>query len=168
MEQVATGEHWFGYQALELQLIDAIQTSDEVLEKTVQTITDWKKVVAIAKDTPGFIVNRVARPFYSEALRIYEEGKADFATIDWAMKTIGGFRMGPFELMDFIAALEKALGQEAIKDFQPIQPGDVVATFADTARLEAWTGVHPGTSIDEGVRRFVEWYVAYFGNRSKA
>lgn len=85
-----------------VEVIPAIQTSDEVLEKTVQTITEWKKVIAIAKDTPGFIVNRVARPFYSEALRIYEEGKADFATIDWAMKTIGGFRMGPFELMDFI------------------------------------------------------------------
>jgi len=85
-----------------VEVIPAIQTSQEVLEQTVQTISDWKKVVAIAKDTPGFIVNRVARPFYSEALRIYEEGKADFATIDWAMKTIGGFRMGPFELMDFI------------------------------------------------------------------
>ncbi|RAR47561.1 3-hydroxyacyl-CoA dehydrogenase NAD-binding domain-containing protein [Flavobacterium lacus] len=85
-----------------VEVIPAIQTSEEVLEKTVQTITDWKKVVAIAKDTPGFIVNRVARPFYSEALRIYEEGKADFASIDWSMKTIGGFRMGPFELMDFI------------------------------------------------------------------
>jgi 3-hydroxybutyryl-CoA dehydrogenase len=56
----------------------------------------------LAKDTPGFIVNRVARPFYGEALRIYEEGLADFATIDWAMKELGGFRMGPFELMDFI------------------------------------------------------------------
>lgn len=85
-----------------VEVIPAIQTSQEVVEQTVQTITDWKKVVAIAKDTPGFIVNRVARPFYSEALRIYEEGKADFATIDWAIKTIGGFRMGPFELMDFI------------------------------------------------------------------
>lgn len=85
-----------------VEVIPAIQTNAEVLKTTVQTITDWKKVVAVAKDTPGFIVNRVARPFYSEALRIYEEGKADFATIDWAMKTIGGFRMGPFELMDFI------------------------------------------------------------------
>ena len=85
-----------------VEVIPAIQTSAEVLTTTIQTITDWKKVVAVAKDTPGFIVNRVARPFYSEALRIYEEGKADFATIDWAMKTIGGFRMGPFELMDFI------------------------------------------------------------------
>lgn len=85
-----------------VEVIPAIQTSAEVLKSTVQTINDWKKVVAVAKDTPGFIVNRVARPFYSEALRMYEEGKADFATIDWAMKTIGGFRMGPFELMDFI------------------------------------------------------------------
>jgi 3-hydroxybutyryl-CoA dehydrogenase len=59
-------------------------------------------VIAVVKDTPGFIVNRVARPFYSESLRIYEEGVADFATIDWSLKTIGGFRMGSFELMDFI------------------------------------------------------------------
>ena len=85
-----------------VEVIPAIQTSATVLQKTVQIISDWKKVVAVAKDTPGFIVNRVARPFYGEALRICEEGKADFATIDWAMKTFGGFRMGPFELMDFI------------------------------------------------------------------
>jgi 3-hydroxybutyryl-CoA dehydrogenase len=85
-----------------VEVIPAVQTSTQVLEQTVEMIHQWKKVVAVAKDTPGFIVNRVARPFYSEALRIYEEGKADFATIDWAMKTIGGFRMGPFELMDFI------------------------------------------------------------------
>ena len=85
-----------------VEVIPAIQTSKEVLEKSIQTIKDWKKVVAVAKDTPGFIVNRVARPFYGEALRIYEEGIADFATIDAAMKDVGGFRMGPFELMDFI------------------------------------------------------------------
>ncbi|MBR9913878.1 MAG: 3-hydroxybutyryl-CoA dehydrogenase [Algicola sp.] len=85
-----------------VEVIPAIQTSNEVLETAVQTITDWKKVVAVAKDTPGFIVNRVARPFYGESLRIYEEGMADFATIDWSLKTLGGFRMGPFELMDFI------------------------------------------------------------------
>jgi len=85
-----------------VEVIPAIQTSDAVLQQSVQIISDWKKVVAVAKDTPGFIVNRVARPFYGEALRIYEEGVADFATIDWSLKTIGGFRMGPFELMDFI------------------------------------------------------------------
>ncbi|MFD0963572.1 3-hydroxyacyl-CoA dehydrogenase NAD-binding domain-containing protein [Pseudofulvibacter geojedonensis] len=85
-----------------VEVIPAVQTSKEVLEKSVETIDSWKKVVAVAKDTPGFIVNRVARPFYGESLRIYEEGLADFATIDWALKSLGGFRMGPFELMDFI------------------------------------------------------------------
>lgn len=85
-----------------VEVIPAIQTSNEVLEKSVKIISDWKKIVAVAKDTPGFIVNRVARPFYGESLRIYEEGIADFATIDWSLKTLGGFRMGPFELMDFI------------------------------------------------------------------
>ncbi len=85
-----------------VEVIPAIQTSNETLEKSIQIIADWKKVVAVAKDTPGFIVNRVARPYYGESLRIYEEGIADFATIDWSLKTLGGFRMGPFELMDFI------------------------------------------------------------------
>lgn len=85
-----------------VEIIPAIQTSEDTLQTAIKTISDWKKIVAVAKDTPGFIVNRVARPFYGEALRIYEEGIADFATIDWSLKTIGGFRMGPFELMDFI------------------------------------------------------------------
>lgn len=85
-----------------VEVVPAIQTSQEVLETSVKIIKDWKKTVAVAKDTPGFIVNRVARPFYGEALRIYEEGIASFETIDSAMKNIGGFRMGPFELMDFI------------------------------------------------------------------
>ncbi|MBZ0327026.1 MAG: 3-hydroxybutyryl-CoA dehydrogenase [Altibacter sp.] len=85
-----------------VEVIPAIQTSETTLETSVKTIKDWGKVVAIAKDTPGFIVNRVARPFYGEALRIYEEGIANFATIDWAIKSKGGFKMGPFELMDFI------------------------------------------------------------------
>lgn len=85
-----------------VEIIPAIQTSEAVKEKVVQVIADWKKTGVLVKDTPGFIVNRVARPFYGEALRIYEEGIADFETIDNAMKNIGKFRMGPFELMDFI------------------------------------------------------------------
>ena len=62
----------------------------------------WGKTPVVASDTPGFIVNRVARPFYGESIRLLEEGIADCATIDWAMRELGGFRMGPFELMDFI------------------------------------------------------------------
>ena len=85
-----------------VEVIPAVQTSKVVLDKSVETIKSWKKTVAVAKDTPGFIVNRVARPFYGEALRIYEEGIADFETIDHSLKTLGDFRMGPFELMDFI------------------------------------------------------------------
>jgi len=102
--QRCVGIHFFNPAPLMklVEVIPAIQTSYEVLEKSIDTITSWKKVVAVAKDTPGFIVNRLARPFYGEALRIYEEGLADFTTIDYSLKSLGGFRMGPFELMDFI------------------------------------------------------------------
>ena len=65
-------------------------------------VDGWGKTTVAAADTPGFIVNRIARPFYSEALRLFDDGEADMATIDWAMRDVGGFRMGPFELMDFI------------------------------------------------------------------
>ncbi len=85
-----------------VEIIPAVQTSDEAVSKSVEWVKNWKKTGVLCKDTPGFIVNRVARPFYGEALRIYEEGIADFATIDWAMTTIGGFKMGPFTLMDYI------------------------------------------------------------------
>lgn len=85
-----------------VEIIPAVQTSESVKKEARAIIDAWEKVTVLAKDTPGFIVNRVARPFYGEALRIYEEGVADFATIDWAMTGLGGFRMGPFTLMDYI------------------------------------------------------------------
>ena len=85
-----------------VEVIPAIVTAPAVTAAARGLVDRWGKVTVLAKDTPGFIVNRVARPFYGEALRILEEGLADAATIDWAMKTLGGFRMGPFELMDFI------------------------------------------------------------------
>lgn len=85
-----------------VEIIPAVQTAPETLEFSKNLIDSWGKTTVIAKDTPGFIVNRVARPFYGEALRIYEEGIADIPTIDWAMKEIGGFKMGPFTLMDYI------------------------------------------------------------------
>ncbi|MCR9171972.1 MAG: 3-hydroxyacyl-CoA dehydrogenase NAD-binding domain-containing protein [bacterium] len=85
-----------------VEIIPAVQTSEATLKTARDLIDSWKKVTVLCKDTPGFIVNRVARPFYGEALRIYEEGIADFATIDWAMTSLGGFRMGPFTLMDYI------------------------------------------------------------------
>lgn len=85
-----------------VELIPAVQTDADTLNKSRTIVDAWGKTTVIAKDTPGFIVNKVARPFYSEALRILDEGIADVATIDWAMTEIGGFRMGPFTLMDLI------------------------------------------------------------------
>lgn len=85
-----------------VEIIPAITTSPDVTARATAYAASWKKVTVLASDTPGFIVNRVARPFYGESLRLLEEGVADCATIDWALRTVGGFRMGPFELMDFI------------------------------------------------------------------
>lgn len=92
-----------------VEIIPAVQTDKAMFDKTFTTIENWNKTAVKAKDTPGFIVNRVARPFYGEALRIFEEtafgitqDQTGIATIDWAMKELGGFKMGPFQLMDFI------------------------------------------------------------------
>jgi len=85
-----------------VEIIPALQTKPEIVERGKELISSWGKITVLAKDTPGFIVNRVARPYYGEALRILDEGIADIATIDWAMRDLAGFRMGPFELMDFI------------------------------------------------------------------
>jgi 3-hydroxybutyryl-CoA dehydrogenase len=85
-----------------VEIIPSITTALSVLDAMRTLVASWGKVPVVAADTPGFLVNRIARPFYGEALRLREEGIADCATIDWAMRSIGGFRMGPFELMDFI------------------------------------------------------------------
>jgi len=85
-----------------VEVIPSMLTRDGLAEEMKELMRAWGKVPVIAKDTPGFIVNRVARPFYGESLRMLEEGIADAATIDWALKEMGGFRMGPFELMDLI------------------------------------------------------------------
>lgn len=85
-----------------VEVIRAVQTAETVAETAYQLMESWGKRPVWAKDTPGFIVNRVARPFYGEALRLLDEGIADMATIDWAMTKLAGFRMGPFMLMDYI------------------------------------------------------------------
>lgn len=98
------GIHFFNPATLMplVEVIPGVATEQEVTGNIDNLITSWNKTVVVCKDTPGFIVNRVARPFYGEALRIYEEGVANFETIDWAMTHIGGFKMGPFTLMDYI------------------------------------------------------------------
>jgi len=98
------GMHFFNPAPLMalVEVVPAITTAPEITERTRALATAWGKTTVVATDTPGFIVNRVARPFYGEALRMLEEGIADVATIDWALREVGGFRMGPFELMDLI------------------------------------------------------------------
>lgn len=102
--QRVIGIHFFNPAPLMalVEIIPAVQTDETLIAKTKSLVESWSKLPVIAKDTPGFIVNRVARPFYGEAIRILEEGIADCATIDFAMTSLGGFRMGPFQLMDFI------------------------------------------------------------------
>ncbi len=101
-EQVI-GLHFFNPAPLMalVEVIPALQTKQGLVEKAMTEMAAWGKSPALASDTPGFIVNRVARPFYSEALRILEEGIASVEDIDAAMRA-KGFRMGPFELMDLI------------------------------------------------------------------
>ena len=65
--------------------------------------------------------------------------------------------------MRFITVMEQALGREAVKDFQPMQPGDVVATAAETEALERWVSFRPSTSIETGVNYFARWYRTYTG-----
>ena len=98
------GIHFFNPATLMqlVEIVPAIQTNSDTTTTATQLINSWGKTTVQAKDTPGFIVNRIARPFYGEAIRIFEEQIADMPTIDWAMTQLGGFKMGPFALMDFI------------------------------------------------------------------
>lgn len=85
-----------------VEVIPSLLTEKSLAEKIYNLMKDWGKTPVIAKDIPGFIVNRIARPFYGEGLRIVEENIATVEQVDDAMKTLGNFKMGPFELMDLI------------------------------------------------------------------
>lgn len=100
----AMGMHFFNPPPLMalVEVIQGEQTSQATIEAAVELVRQFKKTPVRAKDTPGFIVNRIARPFYNEALRILEDGDITVEVIDQIMKGAGKFRMGPFELMDLI------------------------------------------------------------------
>ncbi len=85
-----------------VEVVSGLATDPAVADALFATATAWGKTAVHAKSTPGFIVNRVARPYYAEALRLRTEGAADCVTLDAVMRESGGFRMGPFELMDMI------------------------------------------------------------------
>ncbi len=100
----AVGMHFFNPPPLMalVEVIQGEQTLPESIQRAVELVRKMGKTPVSAKDTPGFVVNRIARPFYNEALRILGDGDATVETIDRIMKDAGKFRMGPFELMDLI------------------------------------------------------------------
>jgi 3-hydroxybutyryl-CoA dehydrogenase len=102
--QRVVGMHFFNPapQMALVEIVAGLPTSPEVMQRMSATAAAWGKVPVQAKSTPGFIVNRCARPFYAEGLRLLLEQAGDCATIDAIMRESGGFRMGPFELMDLI------------------------------------------------------------------
>lgn len=85
-----------------VEVVSGLETSPVVAQTVFETAAAWGKTPVLVRSTPGFIVNRVARPFYAEALRVLQERAGDPATLDAIMRDCGGFRMGPFELMDLI------------------------------------------------------------------
>jgi len=103
------------------------------------------------------VLDRVAEPDAAFDAKVPDPARS---RAPYRLFNIGN--QGPVQLMDFIGAIEKALGVEARKDFKPMQPGDVPATYADVSELTAWTGFKPGTPIDHGVAMFVAWYRAYY------
>lgn len=101
--QRVAGLHFFNPATI-MKLVEIVrgeQTSEAVIDALVALTKQLNKVPVICKDSPGFIVNRVARPYYIEALKLVEDGVADFATVD-ALLEATGFKMGPFKLMDLI------------------------------------------------------------------
>lgn len=101
-----------------VEVVPGLATDSSCVEEVVTLLNGWGKSPVVVKDTPGFIVNRVARPFYSESLRIFEEGLADVKQIDAALKQAGKFKMGPFELMDFIGNdINLAVTESVFKEF---------------------------------------------------
>lgn len=98
------GMHFFNPPTV-MNLVEVVRgthTSEEILRRTIDLAVRMRKTPVVCRDTPGFIVNRLARPFYGEALRLLGENAADVETIDRIVRREGGFKMGPFELMDLI------------------------------------------------------------------
>jgi len=143
-----------------VEVISGLATDRAVAERTFDTAAAWGKSPVHVKSTPGFLANRVARPFYGEALRTLEEGAADIATIDAVMRESGGFPMGPFELIDLVGvdvnwAVTNAVHDAYFQDtrFKPfLIQGELVAA----GRLGRKSGrgfYHHGTGAERPLPR---------------
>jgi UDP-glucuronate 4-epimerase len=92
----------------------------------------------------------------------YDPVKADPARSSAPYRVFNIGNHAPIQLMSFIEAIEKAVGREAVKNYMPMQDGDVPATHADVEELAAWTGFRPAMPVPEGITRFVAWYRDYY------
>lgn len=127
-----------------VEVVSGLATSSEVAETLYATANAWGKDAVHASSTPGFIVNRVARPFYAEGLRLLQEGASDAATLDALLREAGGFRMGPFELMDLIGhdvnyAVTRSVFDAYYGDAR-FQPSLVQHTLVEAGRLGRKSG----------------------------
>jgi 3-hydroxybutyryl-CoA dehydrogenase len=129
-----------------MALIEVVRgdgSSDATMAALIDLARRWGKTPVVARDTPGFIVNRVARPFYLEALRLAGEGVADAETIDRIVRA-GGFRMGPFELMDLIGTdVNYAVTQSVYHAFfedPRYRPHPIQRHMVESGRLGRKTG----------------------------
>jgi 3-hydroxybutyryl-CoA dehydrogenase len=127
-----------------VEVIHGTQTSGQVLERATEIVRAWGKTPVRCTSTPGFIVNRVARPFYGEAQRMVEAGVADAATIDFALRELAGFRMGPMELTDLIGqdvnlAVGTSVWEQTGRD-ERYAPTDFQRRLVSEGRLGRKTG----------------------------
>ena len=136
-----------------VEVVTGVATVPEAAEAVFDTAKAWGKAPVYAKSTPGFIANRIARPFYGEALKLLEEGAADAATLDAILRDCGGFRMGPFELMDLIGIdvnflVTKSVWEAFFHDprYQPslLQQEMVAAGRHGRKTKRGWYDYHPG------------------------
>ncbi|MFF8834054.1 3-hydroxyacyl-CoA dehydrogenase [Streptomyces sp. NPDC015130] len=139
-----------------VEVVSGFATDADVATRAYETMKGWGKTPVRCADTPGFIVNRVARPFYAEALRVYEEGAADPATIDAALRECGGFRMGPFELTDLIGqdvneAVTRSVWESFYQD-PKFTPSLAQRRLVESGRLGRKSG-HGWFSYAEGAER---------------
>ncbi len=140
------GMHFFNPANI-MKLVEIVAgdfTSDETIDSIRYISVKMGKTPVVAKDTPAFIVNRIARPFYGEALKILAEGSADHEMIDKVMKSCGGFAMGPFELMDLIGidvnfSVTRSV-YDAFFDDPKYRPSFIQKKMVDSGRLGRKTG----------------------------
>ncbi|MFO1037181.1 MAG: 3-hydroxyacyl-CoA dehydrogenase [Geminicoccaceae bacterium] len=139
-----------------VEIVAGLTTAQEVAATLVDTAAAWGKTPVLARNTPGFIVNRVARPFYGEALRLLAEGAADVATLDAIYREAGGFRMGPFELTDLIGQdINAAVTRSVFTTFdydRRFQPSPVQDELVEAG----WLGRKSGRGFyryDQGAER---------------